>query len=158
MEELFFRTNRETLEFINSNENESREEVLKNSSNFFGSIKTNRPNTLFQKLKDFAYQHKILKQKIKIKIMKQRKGTGKGSSMPPDLFIYLYLTLTKNLDHITVLLAIFYRTPQENTCHPSPLGSPRPLLGGSQHDHSVWPPYFKLSLIVSEVIPKVLEP
>jgi hypothetical protein len=86
MEELFFRTNRETLEFINSNENESREEVLKNSSNFFGSIKTNRPNTLFQKLKDFAYQHKILKQKIKIKIMKQRKGTGKGNSIPPDDF------------------------------------------------------------------------
>ena len=86
MDKLFFRTNSETLDFFELNRNKSREEVLIASRTFFGSIKTNRPNTLLAKLKDFAYQHKIVKQKIKIKIMKQRKGAGKGSSIPPDDF------------------------------------------------------------------------
>ena len=86
MDKLFFRTNSETLDFFELNRNKSREEVLIASRTFFGSIKTNRPNTLLAKLKDFAYQHKIVKQKIKTKIMKQRKGAGKGSSIPPDDF------------------------------------------------------------------------
>ena len=65
MDKLFFKTNSETLDFFESNKNKSREEVLIASRTFFGSIKTNRPNTLYGKLKDFAYQHKIVKKKDK---------------------------------------------------------------------------------------------
>ena len=78
MDKLFFRTNSETLDFFELNKNKSREEVLIASRTFFGSIKTNRPNTLLARLKDFAYQHKIVKQKIKIKIMKSVRGLERG--------------------------------------------------------------------------------
>ena len=84
MDDLHLRTNKETLEFVKANEDLAREELLRSTKNFFGSIKTNRPNTLCQKLKDFQSKHKMIKQKIKI--MKELNGTGKGNSSPPETF------------------------------------------------------------------------
>jgi hypothetical protein len=65
MEDLHFRTNEETLEFVKAHENLAREVLLTSTRRFFGSIKTNRCNTLCQKMKDFQNKNKIIKQKIK---------------------------------------------------------------------------------------------
>ena len=86
MEDLHFRTNEETLEFVKAHENLAREVLLTSTRSFFGSIKTNRCNTLCQKMKDFQNKNKIIKQKIKTKIMKELGGTGKGYTNPPETF------------------------------------------------------------------------
>ena len=64
MKGLHFRTNKETLEFVKAHENLSREDLLISTISFFGSIKTNRKNTLCQKIKDFQNENKKIKQKI----------------------------------------------------------------------------------------------
>ena len=86
MKDLHFRTNKETLEFVKAHENLSREDLLISTISFFGSIKTNRKNTLCQKFKDFQNENKKIKQKIKIKIMQELGGTGKNYRNPPETF------------------------------------------------------------------------
>ena len=65
MEDLHLRTNEDTLEFRKANENLAREVLLTSTRSFFGSIKTNRSNTLCQKLKDFQNRNKLQTKKYK---------------------------------------------------------------------------------------------
>ena len=95
MSDLVFRTNKETLEFINENRNLSRDKLLEKTKAFFGSIKTERKNTLYLKFQDYLKTHKIIQQNIKRKIMKDLGGHGKHFGNPPDSFIPKSLTMYK---------------------------------------------------------------
>ena len=88
VEDLRIRTHQETLDFLRDNDIVSRDQLLKNAKSFFGSIKTDRKNTLFEKINDFSFKHKFMKQKIKQRIMKDRGGIGIGTknSVPPETF------------------------------------------------------------------------
>ena len=93
MPDLVFRTNKETMEFIKENQNLSRDKLLENTKAFFGSIKTERKNTLYLKFQDYLTTHKIIQQNIKRKIMKELGGHGKHFGNPPDSFIPKNLTM-----------------------------------------------------------------
>ena len=60
--------------------------VIKNEKSFFGSIQSDRKNTLFEKMNDFSFKHKLMKQKIKQRIMKDLGGIGTKNSVPPESF------------------------------------------------------------------------
>ena len=69
--------------------------LLENTKAFFGSIKTERKNTLYLKFQDYLTTHKIIQQNIKRKIMKELGGQGKNFGNPPNSFIPKNLTMYK---------------------------------------------------------------
>ena len=84
MENLYLRTNKELLEFIQEHEKLSREELLVKTTQYFGSIKTCRKNTVFKQLQNFKISHKKFKKNLHRVIMKENDGTGNDCSVPSE--------------------------------------------------------------------------
>ena len=76
MENLHLRTNKELLEFIENHEKLSREEFLVKTTQYFGSIKSCRKNTVFNKMQTFKISHKKVLKNLHWVIMKKNNETG----------------------------------------------------------------------------------
>ena len=83
-----YRSNRQTLEkFKSFPTGISQEEIMKETKDFFGVIKSNKKQFIKNQIEDFITEQKTLKQSIKRQIMKEKNGQGKFFVDPPEDFI-----------------------------------------------------------------------
>ena len=63
------------------------------TTQYFGSIKTCRKNTVFKQLQNFKISHKKFKKNLHRVIMKENDGTGNDCSVPSEKYLPKDLSL-----------------------------------------------------------------
>ena len=82
-----FRTNKDTIKWIISNQGDTSQQTLYLSAKeYFGCIKSTRKETVSKQLLEYGENHKQILQNIKYKVMKENNGNWKKYSNPPTNF------------------------------------------------------------------------